>query len=108
MEVDKDILNHAMGLSMEFGENWLMDFKERLKDKFPEITNTQLKHCDALMRKANKFAHDFVRKYPVKNGNEISFISYSEFESHILDKYQWIDKENLNTLYSQSCYYALK
>jgi len=106
--MSNEILNNGLNLSMEFGENWLKDINERLKIKYPELTISELKKYDKLHRKVNKYAHDFIRKNPIKNGNEINFIEFDKFEDFIKNKYDWIDEKNINQLYSQSCYYALK
>lgn len=103
-----EILNDGLNLSMEFGENWLAHIDERLRIKYPELIDDELKACDQLCQKINNEAHYFIRKNPIKNGSEIAFIDFSKFVEFMKAKYEWIDDANLNKLYSQSCYYALK
>jgi len=108
MKLTNQILNDGLSLSMEFRENWLTDIDNRLKIKYPELTESELRNCDKLCRKINKTAHNFILKNPIKTGNEIDFIDFSKFEEFMKVKYKWIENANLNKLYSQSCYYALK
>ena len=108
MELTKKILNDGLNLSMEFGENWLADIDERLRTKHPELTKSELRNCDKLCRKINKLAQDFISKNPTKTANEVKFVEFSLFESYIKAKYEWINNDNLNKLYSQGCYYSLK
>ena len=108
MNLNKEILNHGLNLSMEFGENWLKPINDRLSDTYPELSKSELMYCDKLCRKINEYAHDFIGNNPVKNGNEISFMESSKFKNVMKAKYSWIDDINLQRLYSQSCYYAWK
>ncbi|MFC5048410.1 hypothetical protein ACFSTE_13730 [Aquimarina hainanensis] len=107
MSIDEKILNEGLAQSMEFGDNWLVDVDERLKEKFPKLSESELKDCDKLFREINTYAHDLVRN-TIKMKQEISFISIVRFNEKLIAKYQWINSSNLSRLYSQSCYYALK
>lgn len=108
MDFKKEILNDGLHLSMEFGENWLTPIHDRLSELYPELTTTALADCGKLCRAVNKYAHQLIRNNPVKNGDEIRFMESDEFKEKMKAKYHWIDEENLQRLYSQSCYYAWK
>jgi len=108
MDLNKEILNEGLGLSMEFGENWLMDIDNRLHEKYPKLTETELKNCDQLCRKINKYAHSFFCNNHITDEKGITFIHFSKFEDFMKLKYNWIHNDNLSKLYSQGCYYALK
>jgi len=108
MDIDEKILNFGLMLSMEFGENWLTDISTRLKEKFPELSDAESKDCNTFLQSINTYAHDFVRKNPVKKGNQISLMCATQFKDKLSTKYNWISQNNLSKLYSQSCYYALK
>ena len=102
------ILNDGLELSMEFGENWLTDTDTRLSDKYPELSQSDLRKADKLFRKITKNANNFVSKNPIKKYGKVTFIDSSDFKTYLLNKYSWINEENLSRLYSQSCYYAMK
>ncbi|MGA9638716.1 hypothetical protein [Flavobacterium sp.] len=108
IKLSSEILNNGLNFSMEFGENWLVEINNRLSKKHPELSKSELDNCEKICRKINKISHDYVSKNPVKEGNEILFIESSKFKNFIKNKYDWITDDNLNNLYSQSCYYALR
>lgn len=109
MDLTGEILNHSLDLSMEFGENWLMDIDGRLATKFPDLDRLQLEKCNTVCKEVNKAANRFVFDNPMLHvGSEIQFVDTGLFEQFMLKKYNWISKKNLQHLYSQSCYYALK
>ena len=108
MELSNETLNNGLNLSMEFGENWLIKINDRLSKKHPELTVSELNTCDKLCKRVNKLANDYVRKNPDKTENKVKFCDFAIFKKIMTTKYNWINDDNLNHLYSQSCYYALK
>lgn len=93
---------------MEFGKNWLLPVNERLSELYPELTQKELTNCNEICKKVNESAHRVVYENPVKNGAGIQFMDFGSFKDNILGQYSWVSDENLERLYSQSCYYALK
>ncbi|KFC22242.1 hypothetical protein [Epilithonimonas lactis] len=108
MDFSKEILNVALNMSMEFGENWLKPIHERLNKKYPEISSENLEKINSICKEVNKFANDYVYESGSVINQEISFVDFNIFKDDILLKYSWISKNNLNRLYNQSCYYAMK
>ena len=108
MDFSKEILNVALNMSMEFGENWLKPIHERLHKKYPEISSEDLEKINLICKEVNKFANDYVYESGLVINQEISFVDFNIFKDDILLKYSWISKNNLNRLYNQSCYYAMK
>lgn len=108
MKFNDEISNVGLQFSMEFGENWLKPINERLFRKYPNLNKNELDKYDKLCEKVNKIGNDFVRKNPEKINGKLEFIDIKRFEIFMLEKYNWISDENLNRLYSQSCYYAMK
>ncbi|WP_313100714.1 hypothetical protein [Epilithonimonas sp.] len=108
MNFSEEILNTALAMSMEFGENWLKPIHERINKKYPNISSEDLDKLNSICKKVNQFANNYVyRGGSVING-EIKFVDYNQFKNDILLKYNWISEDNLSHLYSQSCYYARK
>ena len=108
MEFSKEILNIALDMSMEFGENWLKPINDRLHKKYPEISSEDLEAINSICKEVNKFANDYVYKSGSVINKEISFVDFKKFKVDILLKYIWISESNLSHLYSQSYYYAMK
>lgn len=108
MDFSKEILNVALNMSMEFGANWLKPIHERLHKKYPEISSEDLEKINLICKEVNKFANDYVYESGSVINQEISFVDFNIFKDDILLKYSWISKNNLNRLYNQSCYYAMK
>lgn len=108
MDLSKEILNVALDMSMEFGENWLKPINERLHKKYPEISFDDLEKINSICKEVNKFANDYVYESGTVINQEISFVDFNIFKDDILLKYNWISENNLSRLYSQSCYYAMK
>ncbi len=108
MMLSNQIINEGLQLHLEFGENWLTDIDNRLSVKHPELSKTELRDIDKLCRKVAKEANDFVRTNPVKKEGKVTFIDSLDFKTYVLGRYNWVNKVNLNRLYSQSCYYAMK
>lgn len=108
MDLSKEILNVALDMSMELGENWLKTIHERLHKKYPEISSEDLEKINSICKEVNKFANNYVYKSGSIINKEISFVDFNKFKDAMLLKYDWISVSNLNQLYSQSCYYAMK
>ena len=108
MEFSNIVLNAALRMSMEFGENWLLSIDERLLELYPELGEAAVLKIDKICREANKNAHKFVCEHKVQEADGISFVAFPLFETFMISKYDWIDEENLSRIYSQGCYYALR
>ena len=108
MNFSEEILNTALEMSMEFGENWLKPIHERLHKKYPDISSEDLDKLNSICKKVNQFANNYVYKGGSVINGEIEFVNFNQFKKDILLKYSWITENNLSHLYSQSCYYARK
>lgn len=108
MNLNDDILNQALALSMEWGENWLLPVNERLSKIYPELSDSELTSCNDLCAEVNKGAHLLVYENPILGGSDIRFMDFEIFSTQVHKKFGWINKANLQRLYSQSCYYAWK
>ena len=108
MNFSEEILNVALDMSMEFGENWLKPINERIHKKYPDISSKDLEKLNSLCKNVNQFANNYVYKSGLVINGEIKFVDFNQFKIDILLKYDWMSENNLNRLYSQSCYYARK
>jgi len=108
MNFSEEMLNTALEMSMEFGENWLKPIHERINKKYPDISSEDLEKLNSLCKKINQFANNYFYENGSVINDEIKFVDFDKFKNDILSKYNWISKDNLSHLYSQSCYYARK
>lgn len=108
MNFSEEILNTALEMSMEFGENWLKPIHERIHKKYPNISSEDLDELNSICKKVNQSANNYVYENVSVINGEIKFVDFDKFKNDILLKYNWISKINLSHFYSQSCYYAMK
>ena len=108
MKLTKDVLNVGLALSLEFGENWLVAIDDRLTARYSGLTKLEVRECDTICKQVSRMAHNFVRENPIKNSTKVEFVDFIVFRKFMIETYDWIHDANLNKLYSQSCYYALK
>jgi hypothetical protein len=103
-----------MGLQMalEFGPNLNQPVNNRLKLKFPDISDKDLDQINQLCYLVRDKSHHFIYSTLAKVANKKQTIPASELEmglkQYLDSKYLWINAENLGRLYSQGCYYAWK
>ena len=107
MPFDVEKINVCFLMWIEFGPTLGAPLDPRIKKKFPEFTTIEIsqyaKECVSARNLGHKFVYDkgvMVFESP-KKMNE-------EFVQFIKSKHNWMNDENIQHLYSQSCYYAMK
>lgn len=106
---ENNILNEGLNIAMEFGENWLNPIQERLSKKYPKLDEEDLDYLNIYCREAMFEGHQFIPQILDDANKPILSDQLSElFSDFIRNKYNWINKENINRLFSQGCYYAWK
>lgn len=109
MTLSDDILNVGLKLAMEFGPDFLKPINERLKHNFPELTDLELEMCNKFSYETANFGHDLVyRSWEGIHDPEIYRKLNADFKSQIKSKFEWMSEDNINRLFSQSCYFASK
>lgn len=97
-----EIENLALKLSLEWGNNFGKDISERLVKKFPKLNISEIEDYKNLCKSVQDDCWNLVDY----KGNSISV---EELEKRLKDiifhKYQWINKDNQQKLYSQFSYY---
>lgn len=96
----KDILNAAMNISLEWGENWLKPINERLLAVYPNVSEEKAKEIDTYIRVAREDIFKVIEQYYLKELSEIQAISI------IQEKYTFLDDDTLKRLFNQGMYYA--
>lgn len=98
-----EILNTALRLALEWGENWLQPVQSRLAKHYPQLSPAELDSYNDTVQKAMRFGWE-----EVENLRKIDRAFYPQWEATVLQVYPWITEENLSHMFSQGCYYALK
>lgn len=101
---ETEILNTALSLTLEWGEDWLQPVQSRLAKHYPQLSTEELDHYNTIVQKAMGFGWQTIEAFDFMNDTTSS----KKYRAKVLESYSWINEENLSRLYSQSCYYALK
>ena len=107
---ESEILNSGLKFALEFGETWLKPINKRLSKKYPWLTLAELNYyndvCVSIRESGHKFVYDVLENLEHDGKTIEEELLKSQLSTYVLDKYLWINQENINHLFSQSCYYA--
>ena len=98
--MDTAILNTAMMLAMEWGPDLMKPTQDRLRKRFPKLSDQALNDYDATARAAMNFGHAYMYDHPSSSSEQLA--------TAIRVRFPWVSDENLSRVYSQGCYYAWK
>lgn len=108
----EQILNAGLSMAMEFGSNWLQPINERLRSKFPNLSEQELKEyntlCQSAMKRGHNYIYDTLNMLAENDGTIRSIELQDQFKLSLRSEYDWINDKNITGLYSQGCYYAWK
>lgn len=100
---ENEIMNVAMELSLEWGENFHKPIQDRLIQRVPALPRERADELDQFCREVQSFA--FGRYYDVvAQGND----NGSGVEHEIKKRYPFLNQTNLHRLATQGLYYAHK
>lgn len=92
---------------IEFGLTLGMPLQPRIKERYKDLAESEIKSiaktCDKARTSAYKFVNDraaLILSSPRK--------LQTQFEQYMKSQFDWIDDKNIAQLYSQSCYVAMK
>ncbi len=103
---DPDALrNDALGLAMDWGEQWLAPVQGRLAEMYPQLPRTELDELDALAREAMQFAHQTILAFAARGDQGLT---EEDFSARFSAQYPWANAENVARMYRQGTYYAWK
>ncbi len=103
--MEKRILKIGLSFAMEFGGHWLEPIQSRLAKRFPDLRLHELDEYNSICKSAMECGNKLVYSLLEKGGGEIK---YEEWETTALHSYPWVNKKNLERLFSQGMYYAMK
>ena len=99
---DKDILNKALSLSLEWGNEWLQPIQNRLMHLAPRLSGNDIEKISEYIIGVR----DIIFKIYEEHYNPESQTFDSDVVKKVAEKYPWINKNNLSSLDSQAKYYA--
>ena len=105
-EGEEVLLNYALDIAQEWGDDWLKPIQDRLGKSYPSFTIEELENYNTIAQSAMKLGHDLVYSMAEKQGR--NKISQGKWEESYLTRYPWVDKKNLSHLFSTGMYYAMK
>ncbi len=99
------MLNIALDLALEWGEDWLEPVQSRLTKHYPQLSAEELDIYNDTVQKVMRFGWEAIEGLDFMNASKAAF---EQFKGKVLQTYPWITEKNLSHMFSQSCYYALK
>ena len=101
-EFSHQMLNVALDMSLEWGENWFQPINERIRTAYPELSADDAQTLDDWCVEAREFAYAEVEKwYALEVENKADKAMETTRR-----KYPQINERNLSHLYGQGIYYA--
>lgn len=97
---DPDVLNAALELATEWGENFRKPIVERLKGRFPDLTEIELDEIEAFVRKAES------RIYEIAEMEERGEILEADITRIAAKEFPWMDRGHIGRLKNIGMYYA--
>lgn len=101
------MLNAGLALAMEWGEHFLKPIQQRLSQRYPQLSAEQLEQYNTLCRQAMFFGHGLLPQVWQEAGG-VESVARALWQSRMLERYPWVNEENLGHLISQAFYYAWK
>lgn len=99
------LLNAALDLAQAWGEDWHKPTQARMQTAHPQLSASALDRLDDIARAAMRHGHALVCSMVESHGGNIS---ESQWRQGVLERYPWIDRRNLDRLFSIGRYYAWK
>jgi hypothetical protein len=101
-EYAPEILNAALELATEWGENFLKPIGDRMKARFPELEDDEIARIEAFVRKAE------YRIYSIAEMEERGEISESDIIRLAAEEFPWMDSGHIARLKNIGMFYARK
>lgn len=106
-DIDDSILDRALTLAMEFGENWLQPNQNRLRGEYPHLTPAELSACNAVCQAAREHG---VLQVPAcwREAAGDGSRAFTAWRAVMREHHPWISDGTARRLFSQGRYYAWK
>ena len=97
---DKDVLNAALELATEWGENFRKPIAERLNARFPGLAETDIVEIESYVRMAES------RIYEIAEMEERGEIREADITRIAAEEFPWMDRGHIGRLKNIGMYYA--
>ncbi len=95
-----ELLNHALKLTTEWGENYGKPINDRILRLFPELSDDEIAELTKLSREAEYYIYDLATQELDGKIHENDIIPLA------LERFSWLDRENAARLANIGMYYA--
>ncbi|MGD9587994.1 MAG: hypothetical protein AB7Q37_07110 [Pyrinomonadaceae bacterium] len=99
-EFSREILNAALELATEWGENFRKPIAERMISRFPELLEDEISEIEAFVRKAE------YRIYEIAEMEERGEITEGDITRIAAEEFPWMDGGHIGRLKNIGMYYA--
>ncbi len=97
-----ELLNYALKLTTEWGENYGKPIKERILRLFPELSDQEIDALTKISREAEYYIYDLAAQELDGKINEHDIVPFAR------GKFTWLDRENSSRLANIGMFYARK
>ena len=98
------LLNEALGLAMDWGEDWLAPTQPRMAQRHPRLGAAELDTLNATAQSAMARGHELAYEM-VATG---AAMSTDAFAQRLRESHPWLAGDTAERLFRQSVYYACK
>ncbi len=97
---DPEVLNAALELATEWGENFRKPIAERMLARFPDLTESEVAEIEAVVRRAE------YRIYEIAEMEMRGEISESDITRLASEEFPWMESGHIGRLKNIGMYYA--
>lgn len=98
--IDPEILNACLELVTEWGENFRKPIGDRIKSKFPGLTDDEISEAETIAKTAES------RIYTLAEMEERGEISENDIGRIAAQEFPWLDGDHISRLKNIGMYYA--
>ena len=102
MNLDSEILNIAVDLSLEWGEWFLKPVNNRLRERYPQLGEEEAESYNRLCKEIREYAFAQIEMAYTKQIPNVTAIQ------NIRVRYPLLNQDSINRLNNQGTYYAWK
>lgn len=102
MKYDNELLNHALRLVTEWGEDWHKPIHDRIRVDHPDLTDDDIDELTRIAREAESYI------YKLGEDELRGEITESQIPTLAREKFSWLDTSNTSRLTGIAMFYARK
>lgn len=99
-ELDAEVLNVALELATEWGENFRKPIGDRMRKRFPDLTEDDITEAERYAKQAES------RIYTLAEMEERGEISENDITRLAAEEFPWLDGSHIGRLKNIGMYYA--